>query len=74
MRRTSTQTDKVDAWFQRFRNLNKLVPYLCIHGADIIDPFVVHQRGRVGQVRAFVVRMVELAGVARRATRLSFGT
>ena len=31
-------TDKVDAWFQRFRNLNKFIPYWCIHAAEPVQP------------------------------------
>ncbi|KAL8827101.1 MAG: hypothetical protein Q9170_007147 [Blastenia crenularia] len=31
-------TDKVDAWFQKFRDLNHLIPYLCIHAAEPIEP------------------------------------
>jgi hypothetical protein len=31
-------TDKVDAWFQRFRNLDSFFKYWCIHTAEPIEP------------------------------------
>ncbi|KAJ9614036.1 hypothetical protein H2200_002172 [Cladophialophora chaetospira] len=31
-------SDKVDAWFQRFRDLNKFLPYWCIHAAELEEP------------------------------------
>lgn len=31
-------TDKVDAWFQRFRNLDHFLKYWCIHAAEPIEP------------------------------------
>ncbi|KAL8942233.1 MAG: hypothetical protein Q9211_001477 [Gyalolechia sp. 1 TL-2023] len=31
-------TDKVDAWFQKFRNLDSFLKYWCIHAASIEEP------------------------------------
>ncbi|KAL8831336.1 MAG: hypothetical protein Q9191_000923 [Dirinaria sp. TL-2023a] len=31
-------TDKVDAWFQRFRNLDHFLKYWCIHTAEPVEP------------------------------------